>query len=301
LLPAQPAAPFATKQARPQPPQCWVLLVVLVSQPFTTLPSQSPKPATQLETVHWLFEHAGVPPCGGHMLPHMPQLLTLVAVLISQPLATAMSQFWKPALQAMEHWPAAHDGTPLFALHAAPQPPQFAALVLVLTSQPFAWMPSQSAKPALHDPTTQPPFEQAAAALGRLQARPHMPQLPTAVFRLVSQPSESMRLQSANGGAHWFTAHEPARHMALAFGSEQALLHAPQFWASAWMFTSQPFPATLSQSTKPASQLPTEHAPAWQTSFAFARTQGAPQAPQCSTLADVATSQPFGAIASQLP
>jgi hypothetical protein len=84
-------------------------------------------------------------------------------------------------------------------------------------------------------------------------------------------------------------------------GSEQAKSHAPQFWASVWMFTSQPFPATRSQFTKPASQLPMEQAPPWQISFAFERTQGAPQAPQCSTLTVVSTSQPFGAMASQLP
>jgi hypothetical protein len=299
--PAQLAVPFAAKQARPQPPQCWTLFVVLVSQPLTELPSQSPKPAAQLETVHWLFEHAGVPPCGGHTLLHAPQLLTLVVVLISQPFPTAMSQFWKPALQAIEHWPPAHDGTPLFALHAAPQPPQFAALVLTLTSQPFAWMPSQSAKPALHEPTTQLPFEQAAVAFGTLQTRPHIPQLAAAVLRLVSQPSWAMRLQSAKGGAHWFTAHAPAAHALLALGSEQTKSHEPQFCASAWMFTSQPLPATVSQSTKPAWQLPIEQAPPWQTSFAFGRTQGAPQAPQLSTLTVVATSHPFGAIASQLP
>ena len=41
---AQVAAALAKKQGRPQPPQCVVLVVVLVSQPLTASPSQLPKP-----------------------------------------------------------------------------------------------------------------------------------------------------------------------------------------------------------------------------------------------------------------
>jgi hypothetical protein len=49
---AQVAAALAKKQGRPQPPQCVVLVVVLVSQPLTASPSQLPKPVLQVPRRH---------------------------------------------------------------------------------------------------------------------------------------------------------------------------------------------------------------------------------------------------------
>jgi hypothetical protein len=49
----------------------------------------------------------------------------------------------------MLHTPLVHEGRPLFALHSRPHAPQCAVLVR-FASQPFAALPSQFAKPALH-------------------------------------------------------------------------------------------------------------------------------------------------------
>src|SRR2546428_811327 len=88
--------PLLLEQTFPQAPQCAVLALVSVSQPLATLPSQSPKPASQAiwqapalhEGVPWLFEHA---------LPHAPQLLTVVTST-SQPSAAFPLQSAKPGL-----------------------------------------------------------------------------------------------------------------------------------------------------------------------------------------------------------
>src|SRR3954468_8941319 len=45
------------------------------------------------------------------------------------------------------HPPSEHDW---LSGHFMPQPPQLLESVLVETSQPFAWLPSQSANPGLH-------------------------------------------------------------------------------------------------------------------------------------------------------
>jgi hypothetical protein len=93
-LPAeQPAVPFAMKHARPQPPQLFGSEVVVVSQPLLELPSQSPLPGAQDDTVQVLLTQAGVPPWGGQTLLHEPQLLTFVLVWTSQPFDTSRSQF----------------------------------------------------------------------------------------------------------------------------------------------------------------------------------------------------------------
>ena len=59
------------------------------------------------------------------------------------------------------HVPAVHVW---FAGHALPHAPQWALLVCVLVSQPFALLPSQLAKPALQDPMVQTPFAQPGVA-----------------------------------------------------------------------------------------------------------------------------------------
>src|SRR5262249_22209091 len=87
----------------PQPPQLVRLDVVSVSQPLLLLPSQSPNPdahtAAQTplpqEVVPWALVQA---------LPHMPQLVALVPLLVSQPLAYWPSQ----SLNGAVHDPTAH-------------------------------------------------------------------------------------------------------------------------------------------------------------------------------------------------
>ena len=241
----QLGVPFATKHAMPHPPQLFTSFVIVVSHPFIEFPSQSPRPPAHIDTPHVLLLQAGVPPAGGQLFMHMPQLFTLFVVLISQPLATFMSQLAKPTLHAIEHMPLMHDGVPLFVLQPAPQLPQLVALVFRFVSHPFAAIPSQSPNPALHMAIVQPPFEHAGVALANMQTVPQAPQLFTFVLMFVSQPSVATRLQSANGGAQASTLQLPMTHLVDEFGSEQALSHVPQFCGSVWVLISHPSLSTL--------------------------------------------------------
>jgi hypothetical protein len=69
---AQDSDAFARSQSVPQPPQL-LRLVSIVSQPLPELPSQSPRPALQLEMPQVPFTQFGVPPVAEQTLPHVPQ------------------------------------------------------------------------------------------------------------------------------------------------------------------------------------------------------------------------------------
>ena len=60
--------------------------------------------------------------------------------------------------------------------HVTPQPPQL-PLRFVLVSQPFASLPSQFAKPALHEAIEHVPLAHVAVAFAREHPTPHPPQL----------------------------------------------------------------------------------------------------------------------------
>jgi hypothetical protein len=81
-------------------------------------------------------------------VPQLPQFAVLVWRLTSQPLEGLPSQLPKFSAQlATAQAPALHAAVALARLHAAPQRPQLAALVLRLTSQPLPLLLSQLAKP----------------------------------------------------------------------------------------------------------------------------------------------------------
>src|SRR3970282_51512 len=103
--PVQPAVPFAMKHSLPQPPQCLTSPAVFTSQPFAALVSQSASGGLQALMPHLPSVQFGGPQVAEQTLPQAPQLSVLVLVLISQPLATLPSQFWKPGLQAMVQAP----------------------------------------------------------------------------------------------------------------------------------------------------------------------------------------------------
>jgi hypothetical protein len=99
VVPMQPGVPFATAHTLVHDPQALTLLVSVVSQPLAALASQLPKPAAQaIEHVPAL--HVGVPFTVLHALPQLPQLLRLVLVLVSQPLALTLSQLPNGFVQA---------------------------------------------------------------------------------------------------------------------------------------------------------------------------------------------------------
>lgn len=141
-----------------------------------------------METAHVVPMHAGTPLETAHTVPQLPHAFTLFVVATSQPFATLASQFPNPAAQAIEHAPAAQEGEPLTELHANPQEPQWATLVLLLTSHPLKLLPSQLPYGVVHDTTWHEPVEHDSVLFGRSQRIPHPPQFGI-VFRLVSHPS----------------------------------------------------------------------------------------------------------------
>jgi hypothetical protein len=123
----------------------------------------------------------------------VPQFVTVLSDA-SQPFVTRPSQLPKFALQEIEHAPRAQFGVPLLLLQTVPQAPQFATLICVFTSQPFAPAPSQLPNPELQVPRTQLPDAHDSAAFARSQTAPHVPQLDS-VVRLVSQPLAALPSQ----------------------------------------------------------------------------------------------------------
>lgn len=79
-----------------------------------------------------------------HTFPHVPQLLTFVAVSISQPFASMLSQFWnEPSQAAMAHVPFMHASVALANVQGELQAPQCITSVCTFVSQPLGFMASQ--------------------------------------------------------------------------------------------------------------------------------------------------------------
>lgn len=144
VLAAQLAAALGREHAAPHAPQCASVFVVLVSQPLTALPSQLPKPMLHAPSVQLPVVHDAAALGREHTIPHAPQWLVLLLVLVSQPLLSVPSQSPKPALHVpIEHTLAAHAGAALLRVHATPQPPQLEVLLVMLISQPLPALLSQ--------------------------------------------------------------------------------------------------------------------------------------------------------------
>ncbi len=89
--------------------------------------------------------HDVVPLALLQLVPHAPQLVTVVLRFVSQPLFLLPSQLPKPALHTGAQMPAAHDVDPFALTQAVAQLPQLPRLVWVFTSQPLLGFPSQLA------------------------------------------------------------------------------------------------------------------------------------------------------------
>lgn len=119
-------------------------------------------------------------------------------------------------------------------------------------SQPLAALPSQLPKPALHVPIAQtPPLLQVAAALAKVQAALHAPQLESVLITR-SQPLLGRPSQSSKPAVHAVMSQPLPVQVAIAtLGSaEQLVLQSPQV-AGALVFASQPLFGIPSQSRKP--------------------------------------------------
>lgn len=98
------------------------------------------------------------------LVPQAPQLVALLRVSISHPLAGLPSQLPRPdAHTATVQIPDSQPGVPNGTVHPWPQVPQCVVLVVVFTSHPLAEFPSQSAKPASQRNAHAPPTQLAAA------------------------------------------------------------------------------------------------------------------------------------------
>jgi hypothetical protein len=279
---AHAAVALASEHVRPHIPQCTALMPRLTSQPLAALPSQLPKPALHDATVHMLAAHAAVALASEHARPHIPQCAAVVARFTSHPSAGLALQSPKPALQTVVQRPTMHVAVAFCARHTLPQTPQLVALVRTSVSQPFAGLLSQSAKPALQLATEHIPPAHAAVALGRLHARPHIPQLVAVVRVSVSQPLAALPSQSAKPALQAPITQRPAEHAGVALAAAQVVPQAPQLVAVLVRAVSQPLALLPSQLPKPALQV-IPHAPIAHVAVPFAGTAHArPQPPQCA-------------------
>jgi hypothetical protein len=270
----------------PQPPQLAASLPrVAVSQPLLASPSQSPKPLAHAPTTHADPEHAFTATFESEQaLVHEPQWLTSVVSFTQAPV-----QFVRPLPQVVVHTPLEHTVPPG---HTLPHDPQLPPLARTLTSQPFAGLPSQSAKPGLQVPIAHVPAAQLALAFGNEHVMPHPPQSFTSLPRVaVSQPSAGLPLQSPQPLAHAPTTHAPAEHaFTVTCGSAHAPAQLPQWLTSVCSFTQLP-EQLVSPAPHVVVHVPLEHTvPPGHT---------LPHEPQLPLFARTLISQPFAGLPSQ--
>jgi hypothetical protein len=100
----------------------------------------------------------------------------------------------------------------------------------VSTSQPFAAIVSQSAKPAMHAASQRPATQLTLVLAPTAQRMPQAPQCSVVVAVLVSHPFVGIPSQSAKGAVHMATAHAPFMQRAVALGTSHRWSQRPQ-WA----------------------------------------------------------------------
>ena len=146
-LPAlQPAEPLLALHTVVQVPQCPTSVLVFVSQPFDTPPSQLAKPELQ-EMLHVPELQLGVPFWALQTVVQLPQCAGSLEKFVSQPLPTLPSQLPDDGPQVMAQEPRLQLGVPFTELHALPQKPQWLVLVCRFISQPLSALASQLPNP----------------------------------------------------------------------------------------------------------------------------------------------------------
>ena len=210
-------AAFARTHARPHAPQFALSVCRLASQPDVASRSQSAKFAAQLATAHAPATQDVTAVCArAQFRPHAPQFdgsfWVLAQYAADTPVHAARGAAQVvPQVPPEQTWPAGQ---------LVPQVPQLPLSACVLTSQPLAATPSQSAKPGAQVPMAQALAAQVAVACGRTQARPQAPQLVTLSVVPLSQPFAGSASQSPKPVAQRTTLHEPTVQPVMAvFGS----------------------------------------------------------------------------------
>jgi hypothetical protein len=186
--------PFAFEHATPHAPQFDSVLSG-VSQPLPGTKSQSPKFVLHDVNTHMPVWHEPTPFAYEQTLLHMPQWTFDVLVFVSHPLFRLLSQLAKPAAHMGEHRPLEHDVEPFAFVHVVPHMPQFIELFVVLTSQPFAYMPSQFWKPIAHDWTAHVVPLHVGVPFCTEHTLPQVPHALTLFVVAVSQPFEMVASQ----------------------------------------------------------------------------------------------------------
>ncbi len=100
----------------------------------------------------------------------------------------AAGQPWLPGLHVKPQLPLVHVAVPLAIVAHAAHEPQWAGSVLRLASQPFAGLPSQSAKPVLQLNPHAPAAHVADALARALHTMPQPPHAAVLLVVDVSQP-----------------------------------------------------------------------------------------------------------------
>ncbi len=247
----QPAVALASEHALPQAPQFDTLVLVAVSHPLATDPSQSPKPVEHAMR-HPPAAQLGEPLTLLHTLPHAPQWAALVLRLVSQPSALTPLQSPKPGEHAMVQRPLLQSAEPLALPQTTPQAPQLPTLPR-LASQPLAALPSQLPKPVLQLATVHAPPAHPAVALGSEHAAPQRPQLEGVVLVLVSHPLATLPSQLPYAALQVMP-HAPAEQLAAPLVALHAAPQRPQWPTLVPRAVSHPLAAMPSQSPKPARQ-----------------------------------------------
>jgi hypothetical protein len=178
----------------------------------------------------------------------------------------------KPALHAAsEHREVTQALVALARTHARPQPPQFATLARVSTSQPLPRSPSQSRKPTLQTKEHAPALHTGAAFARVGQTVLHAPQLLGSVWGWVQ------RSPHVASPAAQVARQTPAEHSCPA---AQLWSQAPQLVRSLCVLVSQPLASSPSQSEKPASHPVSRQAPSVHAALPWLKRHSSPQAPQ---------------------
>ena len=178
---------------KPQVPQLLSSLVVSVSHPLPTLPSQSPRPESQLVITQVPPAQEVVAPAALQGVLQEPQSLS-VSSEVSQPSGSFPLQLSQSELQLwMWQLSPEQEAVACAREQEVPQEPQLDRESREF-SQPLEWVPSQLPQPELQLKMRHWPVAQVSLALARLQVTPQPPQLEF-VFRGVSQPLPSLPSQ----------------------------------------------------------------------------------------------------------
>jgi hypothetical protein len=188
---------------------------------------------------------------------------------------------------------------PHVASQILPHAPQLFVSLVVLTSQPLAGFPSQSAKPGLQLATVQAELEHPAVPFAIAHTLPQLPQSLGLFCVLISQPSAGLWSQSAYPALQLVIVQLPAVQPAVPFASVQTFPQEPQSFTLVPVATSHPSTGSPSQFPNPGKQLATVHLPIAHPGTAFGREQAKPHAPQSLGLFCVSISQPLAGLPSQ--